>query len=269
MKAALVSAQPKIGDTRANLSHAVKTVEAEAAAGADLVVFPEMFLTGYLVRDEVRQAALDAEGPELGEVADACRRARAHVVVGFPRRTDVRGVLANATALLGPDGLVGVYDKVYLPTFSVFEEDLYFREGNELPVFETPIGRIAMCICYDLFFPEVTKAYALRGADVIVCASASPTTSQRYFEAVFPARAIETTSWLLYTNLAGPQDTLSFWGGPQAWSPRGELMAKGPYHEESTLRVDVDLKVVEEMRMKRPALRDTRPEILRELLESR
>ena len=269
MKVALVAAKAELGNVRANLDQLRRTVEAEAGAGARLVVFPEMFLTGYLIRDAVRELALDADGPELSEVAEVCRRTGAHVVVGFPRRTDVRGVLTNALALVGPDGLVGIYDKVYLPTFSVFEEGQFFREGDALPVFDTPLGRIGLCICYDLFFPEVTKTLALRGADMLVCASASPTISQRYFEAIFPARAIETTCWLLYANLAGPQDTVSFWAGAQAYSPRGELVAKGPYHEASVVHAEVDLKLVEEMRMKRPALRDTRADILRELFESR
>jgi predicted amidohydrolase len=257
-----VSARPELGETTSNVKRVVDAIASERAAGSRLVVFPEMFLTGYMLRDEVRRLALDPQGPELGALADACRSAESHLVVGFPKRTAKRGVVTNSSALVGPRGIVGIYDKIHLPTFSVFEEGLYYEPGRALPVFDTPLGRVGMCICYDLFFPEVTKAMAMAGADVIVVPSASPTISQRYFEAIFAARAIETTSYLLYANAAGPQDTLIFWGGPQAWSPRGERLGLGTYVEESTLRVAVDLATVEEMRAKRPTLRDTRPDIL-------
>lgn len=267
--AALVQAEPAVGDVKANTATVVEALHRETA---DLVVFPELFLSGYAVRDLVHELAQPADGPALTEIAAACRAAGKHVVVGFPRQSDVRGVVHNSAALVGPSGLVGVYDKVYLPTFSVFEEDLYFKEGSRLPVFETTLGgarvKIGIAICYDLFFPEVTKAMALAGADVLVVPSASPNISQRYFEAVFPARAIENTSWLLYTNLAGPQDQATFWGGAQAWGPRGDRKVRGPDLVPAVTHVTVDLDEVAEARRKRPALRDTRPDVLRRLLEA-
>lgn len=264
-RAALVQATPVLGDVKANVA---TVVDALAREDADLVVFPELFLSGYAMRDGLRECALATDGPVMRELAAACRDSGKHLVVGAPRPAAQRGVLHNAAFLVGPDGVVGAYDKAYLPTFGVFEEDHWFKEGGTLPVFETPLGRIGLAICYDMFFPEVTKALALSGADVIVCISASPSISRRYFEAVFPARAIETTTWLLYSNLVGPQDTLQFWGGAQAWGPRGDLKAKGPYDEAAVTHVDVDLGELVEARTKRPALRDTRPEVLRRLLEA-
>lgn len=267
--AALVTANPVLGDVKANLATVIDALRRERA---DVVVFPEMFLSGYLVRDGLANCAISLDGPVLAELAAACRETGKHVIVGGPRASEQRGVIANALFLVGPEGPIGHYDKTYLPTFSVFEEGLWFKPGTELPVFEVTLAGervvLGLSICYDLFFPEVTKAMALAGADVLVCASASPSVSRRYFEAVFPARAIENTTWLLYTNLAGPQDALQFWGGAQAWSPRGEKIAQGPYDEASVVRVEVDLDVVAEMRRKRPTLRDTRGDVLRRLLES-
>lgn len=268
---ALVQARPVLGDVKANAARVVEALRREAA---DLVVFPELFLSGYAVKDGFAQLALDPhakDGP-VAEIARACRETGKHVIVGAPTHGRSRGLVRNTLLLLGPEGLVGHYDKVYLPTFSLFEEDLWFQEGHELPVFAVRLNgedvRIGLCICYDLFFPEVTKTLALKGADVLVCASASPTPSRPHFEAVFPARALETTCHLLYTNLAGAQDAALFWGGAQAWSPRGNKLAQGAYDEEGTLKVVVDLADVEEARRRRPALRDTRPEVLRLLLDS-
>ncbi len=270
-QAALVQARPVLGDVKANVARVVDALRRERA---DLVVFPELFLSGYAVKDGFAELALDVHAPEgpLAELARACRETGKHLVVGAPTRGTARGVVHNSLLLLGPGGLVGRYDKVYLPTFSLFEEDLWFGEGRSLPVFEATLGgeqvRLGLCICYDLFFPEVTKALALQGADVIVCASASPTPSRPHFEAVFAARALETTCHLLYTNLSGPQDAALFWGGAQAWSPRGGKVAQGPYDEEGVVHVALDLADVAEARRRRPVLRDTRPEVLRMLLDA-
>lgn len=268
-EAALVQARPALGDVKANAARVIETLRRERA---ELVVFPELFLTGYAVRDGFSTLALALDDPVVRELSDACRATGKTLVVGAPTRAPQRGVLHNSLLFLTPDGKVGSYDKVYLPTFSLFEEDQFFREGGRLPVFEATLGgervRIGLTICYDLFFPEVTKTLAMKGADVLVCASASPTPSRAFFEAVFPARAVESTCHLLYTNLVGPQDTAIFWGGAQAWSARGPKLAQAPYDEESVLHVTLDLADVAEARRRRPALRDTRPEVLRMLLDA-
>lgn len=268
-EAALVQARPALGDLKANAARVVDTLRREPA---ELIVYPELFLSGYAVRDGFSTLAVDAEHPIVRELAEACRATGKTLVVGAPTRGVQRGVLHNSLLLVTPDARVQTYDKVYLPTFSLFEEDHFFKEGARLAVFDVTLGgerlKLGLTICYDLFFPEVTKALALQGADVLVCASASPTPSRQNFEAVFPARALESTCHLLYTNLAGAQDAALFWGGAQAWSPRGNLVAKAPYDEEHTLRVPVDLADVAEARRRRPVLRDTRPEVLRMMLDA-
>ena len=103
---------------------------------------------------------------------------------------------------------------------------------------------------------------------MLICAAASPTPSRASFEAVFPGRTVETTCHLLFTNLAGAQDAALFWGGAQHWSPRGALVARGAYDAEDIVRTSLDMADVEEARRRRPALRDTRPEVLRMLLDA-
>lgn len=269
VKAALFQLQPALGEPRANLRTLVQRVE---AAKADLCVFPELFLTGYFNRDLLRQLAEPLDGPLVRELRGLARRTGSHVVAGMPRAGEQRGVVHNSSVLATPEGEVHAYDKVYLPSFSVFEEDLYFGEGHRLEVARTSLGKIGMCICYDLFFPEVTKALALQGADVITCISASPTISRTYFEQVLPARAIETTSFLLFVNHAGPQDQLAFWGGSKVYGPRGDLQASGPLLKPARVTASLDLEEVAVARRRRPLLRDTRPELvtwLRDAAEAR
>jgi predicted amidohydrolase len=268
---ALVQAQPELGDVKANIAQVVDALQREAA---DLVVFPELFLTGYLMRDALHNLALDPDGPEIGELVDACRTTGKRLIVGAPMQSRVRGSTTNSALLIGPEGIEGRYDKRYLPTFSVFEEDTYFCEGTGGPVFTvpTPDGgevRVGVNICYDLFFPEITKAQALAGADVLVCISASPSISRKYFEVLFQARAVETTSYVLYTNLVGPMDTLQFWGGAQAYSPLGKFLDKGPIDEPGSITVAVDEAEVREALRRRPVLRDTRLEVLDDLVRAR
>lgn len=268
-EAALVQARPLLGDVKANAARVVETLHRERA---ELVVFPELFLSGYALRDGWAACALHPESAVVADLAAACRGTGKTLVVGTPFHGRARGVVHNSLLLFTPDGRVRRYDKTYLPTFSLFEEDLFFKEGADLPVFDVTLGgetvRLGLTVCYDLFFPEVTKTLALKGADVIVCASASPTPSRVHFESVFPARAVETTCHLLYTNLVGPQDAASFWGGAQAWSAKGGLIAKAPYDVEDVLRVSVDMADVAEARRRRPVLRDTRAEVLRALLDA-
>ncbi|HEV8360011.1 MAG TPA: nitrilase-related carbon-nitrogen hydrolase [Candidatus Thermoplasmatota archaeon] len=259
VKVALFQLQPALGEPARNVATLAKRV---AAAKADLCVFPELYLTGYFNRDALRTLAEPLDGPLVDELRKVAKRSGSHIVVGMPRQGELRGVVHNSSVLVTPGGEAHAYDKVYLPTFSVFEEDIYFGEGHALPTFKTDLGRIGMSICYDLFFPEVTKSLALQGAEILTCISASPTISRTYFEKVLPARAVETTSFLLFTNLVGPQDTLTFWGGAKVFGPLGDLQAEGPAMKEAVTRATLDLEEVNVARLKRPVLRDSRPEWL-------
>ncbi|MCA1812565.1 MAG: FmdE family protein [Halobacteriales archaeon] len=258
VRVALHQLQPELGEPERNLRTLAKRVQ---ASKADLCVFPELYLSGYFNRDALRTLAEPLDGPLCAELGRIAKRTGAHIVTGTPRQ-GLRGIAHNSSVLATPDGEVHAYDKVYLPTFSVFEEDIYFGEGHGFPVFKTSLGRIGMSICYDLFFPEVTKAMAMQGAEILTCISASPTISRTYFEQVLPARAIETTCFLLFTNLIGPQDQVTFWGGARAFGPRGDLLAQGPLMEDATTKCTLDLEEVPVARLRRPVLRDTRPELL-------
>jgi predicted amidohydrolase len=98
--------------------------------------------------------------------------------------------------MIDPKGYVGKYQKMHLPTHSVFEEKRYFRPGYNLPVFETEMGKLGIIICYDIYFPEITRLLSLKGAKLIVCISASPSTRRGFFEALTVARAMENTAFL-------------------------------------------------------------------------
>jgi predicted amidohydrolase len=154
---------------------------------------------------------------------------------------------------------------MHLANFGPFEEHLYFGTGSELPVFKTEFGKLGMLICFDCFLPELSKIYTLKGADMLVCISASPSTTRVFFEKIIVARAIENTVFFTYTNLVGTELNMVYWGGNTVVGPRGDIKAKGEYFKEGIVTCDIDLKELITAREFRPTLRDTRMELFFEI----
>ena len=251
-----VNMEPKIGNKKKNIKKMKQFIDKEEA---DLYVFGELSLTGYMCKDELFKLAESLEGDAVKELKEIAEQKDAYIVFGMPIE-ERNGIISNAAILLKPDG-IGVYKKIYLANFGPFEEKLYFKEGNSIQTFNTKFGKIGLCICYDIFFPEITKSISLKGADYIVCISASPSTSRNYFERVFSARAIETTSYLIYSNIVGEEENLVFWGGSQIYDPFGNLMAKAEYFKEDYIVKELNPSLIKDARIARPTLRDTKPDI--------
>lgn len=254
MKVALHSAAPRLGDVAANVTRV-----REALQGDDeLVVFPELFLTGYNIGDDVQRLAFKDRDERLVPLMEACEQHGTHLVVGAPH-TPRRGLTYNGALCIDDAGAVNWVHKRALPTFTTFREALFFARGEKQTPWFTRFGALGVGICYDLYFPEIQRRQALEEADVLLNISASPSSSRRFFEALLPARAIENACFSLYSNNVGAQDGLVFWGGSQAWGPRGELLGRAEAYEEGVVRVDLDLDDVEAAREFRPTLRDAGP----------
>ena len=258
VKAALAQLDASVGDKMKNLKKLEKAV---GAAKADLFLAGELFLSGYMARDAFAQLAEPIDGPAVKTVQFIAQEYSTHVVFGMPEREESMKRLFNSSVLVAPDGKVASYRKVYLANFGPFEEGLYFGRGDGLTLAETKLGKIGLLICYDAFFPELAKAYALRGADVLAIISASPATSKPFFDRILPARAIENALPVLYANLVGTELNIVFQGGTQAIGPRGEDLGKAADFVESTVVSEVDLRDVKTARTFRPTLRDTRKDM--------
>jgi predicted amidohydrolase len=256
-------------DKTANLRKMEKTVIEAKKQGADLVIFPELSLTGYVVRDEIYELAETIPGPSISIVENIARKTKTYIVLGMPELSrKTQATLHNTAALVGPRGFIGKYQKMYLPTHSVFEEKRYFRPGYDAAAFDTPLGRIGLIICYDIFFPEVCRLTRLAGAQLIVCISASPAIRRAFFETLTSARAIENTTFLAYVNLVGIEDGLQFWGGSRLIGPQGKILGKAKYDEEDLVTCDIDYTDLRSVEAFVPTLRDLRPELFDKLKES-
>jgi len=259
----------KVGDKNHNIE-AMKKIVGQAKKGkADLVAFPELSLTGYVVRDRAYELAEPVpNGSSVQQIEEIARKENIHVIFGMIERSvKASAVLHNTAILIDPEGYVGKYQKMYLPTHSVFEEKRYFRPGYQTPVFETKIGKLGMIICYDVYFPEVARILSLKGAKLIVCISASPSVRRGFFETLTAARAIENTVFLAFVNLAGIEDGLQFWGGSRIIAPSGNLISQAKYDEDDLVVAKINYSDLTRVQAWVPTLRDLRPEIFDSLKE--
>jgi len=266
IKLALCQISSKREDKETNLQKIEKQTLKAKQQGADLAIFPEMSLTGYVVLDQVYELAEPVPGPSVARIEALAKKTGMHVVYGMPELSEkTKGTIYNTAVLVGPKGFIGKYRKMYLPTHSVFEEKRYFRTGYEPAAFQTEIGNLGLTICYDVFFPEVFRLARLKGAQLIVCISASPAVRRGYFEILTAARALENTAFLAYVNLAGVEDGLQFWGGSRLVLPTGDVAAKAKYDLEDFVVCDVDFGDLKTAETFVPTLRDLRSELFDKL----
>jgi predicted amidohydrolase len=268
VKLALCQISSRRENKEENLKKIEKLILKAKQEGADLAVFPELSLTGYVLHDQVYELAEPIPGPLTRRVEDLAKKTGLHVIFGMPELSEkTKATVFNTAVLVGPKGLIGKYHKMYLPTHSVFEEKRYFRPGYLPAVFETDLGKIGLSICYDVFFPEVYRLQRLQGAQLMVCISASPAIRRGYFEILTAARALENTAFLAYVNLAGVEDGLQFWGGSRLVSPTGDIAAKAKYDVEDFVVCELDYADMRPAETFIPTLRDLRPELFAKLKE--
>jgi predicted amidohydrolase len=263
MKMAIISMRPKIANIQENIKKIEKYIQ---KTKVDMYVFGETALTGYPLKDELRDFAENVNGPSIKYMKKLAVKNKCYLVFGMPLiNKNIEGLIHNSAVLIHPNGKVNTYNKWFLVSFGPFEEKIFFDEGEDLTLCDTKFGKIGLIICYDIFFPELCKAYSLQGADMVICLSASPSTTRKYFELLMPARAIENTIFFVYCNIVGTQEDLVFWGGSQVYDPLAKMIAKAPYYKESIITCDIDLSKIKYARANRPVLRDIRPDVYQDL----
>jgi predicted amidohydrolase len=235
---AVAQTEPKLGENERNLADCLARAEEASSAGAELLVLPECAIPGYVFdsADEALPYAEEIPGPTTGALERECARLGLHVVCGLLERDG--DALRNAAVLVGPGGLIGTYRKTHLPFLGV---DRFVTPGDELPVFDTPLGRIGIEICYDLRFPEVTRTLALRDADIIAHPTNFPMAAKIQTELITVARAAENRIYLLTANRVGKERSGEFCGWSQIVDPYGKRLAEADEREEKLLVADVDL----------------------------
>ncbi|MBX5327088.1 MAG: carbon-nitrogen hydrolase family protein [Candidatus Bathyarchaeia archaeon] len=266
IKIALAQISCKVGDKAYNIRKMATYITKAKKQKANLIIFPELSLTGYTTRDRTYELAETTTGPSTQKIETLAKQNDIHVIYGMIEKSpEAKAVLHNTAVLTTPKGTLGRCRKMYLPTHSVFEEKRYFRQGYESVVLDTSIGKIGLIICYDIFFPETARLLRLKGAELIVCISASPSVRRGFFETLTTARAMENTAYLAYVNLVGIEDGLQFWGGSRLIAPSGKIVTQAKYDEEDLVFGTIDYADLARAETFVPTLRDLRPELFTEL----
>mgnify|MGYP004681283345 CR=1 FL=1 len=230
---AVCQLRPVPGSPSENAETVIRVMESDEA---DVMVFPEMFLTGY--------------GSPLDGLEDEA------VCIGTPRFCSEG--LFNSLAFLSPDG-DSYYDKAHLARFGIYSED-GFSDGQG-PTMGSYHGVLfGMCICYDVFFPEILHGCSLRGASVNICAAASAVQSKRFLDTVLPARALENVTYLAYANNIGAMNDCGMHGCSRILNPFGDVIS-GCGTEERIAIADIDLEALEDARDVRQHLENYRTDV--------
>lgn len=273
MKAALAQIAPKLADVAANLDLHADAVRRAAAAGAELVVFPELSLTGYVVMEAAPELAISLDSPQMKRLAEISKTAA--VAVGFVEEAP-GGRFFNSAAFLDRGDLLHVHRKVYLPSHGLFDETRHFAAGDRMRVFETRFGRVGMLICRDFWHLGPAYVLACQDLDVMCVLSASPGRGALGDDGRFQSTASvpllgDTYArsfgcHVLHTNRAGVEEGVTFTGASEAYGPGGERLVRAKDLEEDLAIVDVDPAARRAARLRMPFLKEERPHmILREL----
>lgn len=271
---ALAQINTRLGDPEANLEKHLDYIRQARQAGAELILFPELSLTGYVLQDLTPLVArrLSPEEPIFKALLTETKGI--DVVVGFVEEGP-RSRFYIAAAYLSQGQILHRHRKVYLPTYGLFDEGRFFAAGSHVRAFDTRFGRLGILICEDFWHASPPYLLWLDGADLFLLTSASPgrgltaapqLESARWVERINQAYASLFTTFVAHANRAGFEDGLNFWGGSTLFDPNGHLLAQGPYHQEALTLAPMDLHQIKRTRARLPLLRDERPELtLREL----
>ncbi|MFH8613168.1 carbon-nitrogen hydrolase family protein [Streptomyces sp. NPDC018029] len=255
LRTALLQSSGQLGSVAENLAALDEAAGRAAAAGAGLLIAPELFLTGYAIGDDIARLAEPVDGESAKAVAGIAARHEVGVAYGYPERDG--DVVYNSVQLVGPDGArLANYRKTHL--FGGFERDAF--TPGEQTVVQAELGgvRIGLMICYDVEFPENVRAHALAGTDLLVVPTAQMHPFQFVAESVVPVRAFENQMYVAYVNRVGPEGEFEFVGLSTLAGPDGVARARAGHGEELVFG-DVDPEFLSASRATNPYLRDRRP----------
>jgi NAD+ synthase (glutamine-hydrolysing) len=240
LRVALAQLNSTVGDLGGNAEKIVDWIGKARRQKADLVVFPELALTGYPPEDLLLKPSFIRDNlRRLEEVVAATRDIA--VVVGF---VDLDLDIYNAAAFIYDRELKGVYHKVYLPNYGVFDEERYFQRGRRSPIFELGGVRIGVSICEDAWYPAgPVSLQAQSGAELLVNINGSPyhKGKRQTRETMIATRAMDSRAFMAWVNLVGGQDELVFDGNSLVFGPEGDLIARAGSFSEELLVADLDI----------------------------
>lgn len=262
-KISIAQIDPVLGDFGANLAKYEAAIARAKAIDSNLLIFPELSLTGYHLKDMVATVALRRRSEEMDRLRELSQEVA--YLAGAVEESPSYHFYNSAIFLTGGE-VAHVHRKVYLPTYGMFDEQRYFTKGKKIRAFETAWGRTAALVCEDLWHPSAPNIAALDGALFLMCPSSSPLRgiaddskrddNARYWEGINRMYAETFGVFVIYANRVGFEDGIGFWGGSEIIDPFGHCVVKARYYEEDFITGEIDLGVARRKRVAAPLLRD-------------
>lgn len=259
---ALVQMAPSLGDRQRNLTLHLERIDEARRQGAHLIVFPELSLTGYFLRDMVPDVALSPTSDELARLIEAA--GPASLTLGFVEESSHHRYY-NTAVYAEAGRILHLHRKVYLPTYGLFDERRYFAPGDQFRAFDSAqLGRVGLLICEDFWHISALALMQAEEVDLLLCLSNSPARgvdAPRLRTAESYERFCRTYAELLgavvvFVNRTGFEDGVCFWGGSMVVGPDAELLAQGPLFDEALVLADLDRADLRRRRIRTPLSRD-------------
>ena len=272
-KAAIAQIDCKVGAFEQNLNRHLEFIDRAVAGGEQLILFPELSLTGYTLRDLAWDVAIDPYQSKT--IAPLLERSRKiSIVVGFVESGKNHGIY-NSAMFLEDGGIKYIHRKIYPPNYGMFEEGRYFSDGKTVAAFDSKLGRFGILICEDLWHMSLPYLLALDGAEAVMCLTASPTRLSgegtqldnqivNYEHHRTYTRLLNI--YILFSNRVGFEDGVNFWGGSNITSPSGEIISTAKLHEEELISAKLDSIELQRARRFSRHFLDEKPELVLETL---
>jgi len=257
-----------------NLARALPAIRSAAQGGARLIVLGELYLTGYRTDEWLSKYAtrVEPDDPHVAALAAVAAETNTCVLLGAATHGGfVPGDIYNSVLIVNPDRQIAVYSKVHLASFvydgAIATEGCFYSAGRAIDVQDSAVGRLGVQVCYDAFFPELSRVQALKGAQVLVNVAATGAGFESWWDHCLPTRAIENRSWFVMCSVVGKQGDMELFGGSRVVDPHGDVVAIAKHGEEDVMFVDIDLKLAREARATSHMLSVRRPELYRPVVE--
>ena len=262
MKIALYQGAGKPARVEENLAIIHDKALSAADQGADLIIFPELFLSGYNIGQTVQDLAQQSDGPACQQASQIARKANIAILYGYPERLDAD--LYNSALLIDRKGISRAnYRKAHL--YGSYEKS-FFKAGDTLLIAELEVLNIGILICYDVEFPEAVRALTYAGADLIAVPTALMEDYCRVAEHIVPARAYESEIYVAYVNRCGSEGDTVYCGRSCLVGPDGRDILRGA-KSEALLFADIDKNAIAEEREMNPVLKDLRPNLYSKMVK--
>ena len=246
---------PALGDVEKNFALLKKSIEKAQKRNVDLLVFPELCLTGYFLKDMVPNSAVRADSPIIKELLKMSKEIS--LCLGLVEESKEH-MFYNSSFYLENGKITHVHRKVYLPTYGMFDEQRYFSKGNKIRAFDTKLGRFAILICEDMWHPSSPYIAAQDGAEMIIVPASSPSRGigkkekleiSRTWESINLTYARMLSQFICFVNRVGYEDGVNFWGGSEIISPSGEKIARGKYFREEMITAEINTEEIRRNRI--------------------